>query len=216
MIIAFFTIFVPMKSIRNIIILLIVACCPIKLYAQTYIKFNAPFAILGIINTQMEFTISNHSSISYDITYSPWQSFAGKHLNYGITTGEYRYYLKTTTNGWYLSANTGMTIFDIHRPQFFENGRIFSRQNQYGKGFGVMTGLGIGWEHHLSDRWLIDICMAIDKIWSWYNRYENDGTIIMHPQGHEHYEKPDPLNGSVEVMPIKIGVSFGYKVFDPK
>lgn len=212
---AFFIIFVPVKRILKIIVLFIVAYIPLQLSAQTYIKINAPYAFFGIINMQAEFPISNHSSISYDVTYSPWKSYAGKHLNFGIAMGEYRYFFKKATNGWYLSANAGMAIFDMHRPQFFVNGRIFSRQNQYGKGFGVMTGLGVGWEHHLGDRWLIDMFVSLGKIWSWYNRYENDGTIIMHPQGHEHYDKPDPFNGSVEVMPIKLGVSIGYKVFDP-
>lgn len=204
-----------MKTILKIIVIAVVAFCPLQLSAQTYLKLNAPYAVVGIVNVQTEFVISNHSSIALDAYYSPWRSFKGKHLNYGIAMGEYRYFFKKATNGWYLSANAGMTIFDMHRPQFFVNGRIFSRQNQYGKGFGVMTGLGVGWEHHLGERWLVDVFVAFDKIWSWYNRYENDGTIVMHPQGHEHYEKPDPFNGSVEEMPIKGGISFGYRIFDP-
>ncbi|MBQ6581279.1 MAG: hypothetical protein IIX32_04720, partial [Alistipes sp.] len=58
--------------------------------------------------------------------------------------------------------------------------------------------------------------LTVDKIWSWYNRYESDGDIIMHPNGHEHHIKPDPFNGSVEVMPLKLGVSFGYRIFKSK
>ena len=33
--------------------------------------------------------------------------------------------------------------------------------------------------------------------------------------GHEHYVKPDPFNGSLEDIPIKFAVSFGYKIIDP-
>ena len=40
-------------------------------------------------------------------------------------------------------------------------------------------------------------------------------SINMHPQGHEHYLKPDPFNGSVEDMPVKGGISFGYRIFNP-
>jgi hypothetical protein len=38
----------------------------------------------------------------------------------------------------------------------------------------------------------------------------------MHPNGHEGYLKPDPFNGSVETMPIKFGVSFGYRIMKPR
>lgn len=78
-----------------------------------------------------------------------------------------------------------------------------------------MVGVGAGWEYHLSERWVMDVFIAFDKIWSWYNRYYRDGTIEMHPQGHEHYLKPDPFNGSVELMPVKGGISFGYKILKP-
>lgn len=205
-----------MKHILRLIFVATVLSLPGKLSAQAYVKLNAPYAVVGVINAQAEVVVSNHSSVAVDAVYSPWKSFKGKHLHFGIMMCEYRYYFKQATNGWYLSANAGMTAFDMHRPQYFVNGKIFSRQNEYGKGFGVMTGIGVGFEHHLSERWVMDIFVAFDRIWSWYNRYENDGTIEMHPQGHEHYLKPDPFNGSAEYMPVKGGISFGYKIFNPQ
>lgn len=204
-----------MKKILTLIVVAVVCCVPVQLSAQTYIKLNAPYTLVGILNTQAEFVISKHSSMAFDVTFSPWKSFKGKHLLFGIAQYEYRYYIKQATNGWYISANTGVNIFNMHRPQYFTNGKIFSRQNEYGKGFGVMAGVGVGWEHHLSERWIMDIFISFDRIWSWYNRYKNDGTIEMHPQGHEHYLKPDPFNGSVEDMPVKGGISFGYRIFNP-
>ena len=202
-----------MKNLLKIIITLIAVYTPIHISAQTYIKLNAPCALVGIINAQAEFVISQRSSVAFDFTYSPWKSLPRKHFEFGIALCEYRYYFKESTKGWYVSANAGMTGFDMYRPQFFKNNTIISRQDQYGKGFGVMTGIGVGWEHHLSKRWIMDIFISLDRIWSWYNRYNNDGTIIMNPQGHEHYPIPDPFNGSAEYMPIKGGISFGYKIF---
>jgi hypothetical protein len=38
----------------------------------------------------------------------------------------------------------------------------------------------------------------------------------MNPQGHEDYTHPDPFNGSSEIMPLKAGVSIGYKIFGGK
>ena len=211
----FFTTFALMKTIYKIILAFTLIYIPCHTSAQTYVKLNAAYACVGIINPQAEFVISNHSSIALDAVLSPWKSLRGKQFLFGIMMGEYRYYFKQATSGFYLSANAGMSIFNMYHPQFFVNNKFISRQNQYGKGLGVMVGVGAGWEYHLSERWVMDVFIAFDKIWSWYNRYHNDGTIEMHPQGHEHYLKPDPFNGSVELMPVKGGISFGYKILKP-
>lgn len=211
-----FTIFAPMKRVFKVIIVAMLIILPNFAMAQGYVKMNALYATFGVINPSVEFVMSPHSSVAFDVTFSPWRRWNGKHSQFGIMLGEYRYYFNEATSGWYVSANAGMTAFDLHRFQIFTDGKLISRQDQYGKGFGVAVGGGIGWAHHLSDRWLVDIFLTVDKIWSWYNRYESDGDIIMHPNGHEHHIKPDPFNGSVEVMPLKLGVSFGYRIFKSK
>ena len=203
------------KIIKSFKVALVIALAylPMQASAQGYIKLNAPYALVGIINAQSEFVVSPHSSVAFDFTFSPWMNVKGKHFQFGIAMSEYRYYFKESTHGWYASVNAGMMAFDINRPQFFKNNKFISLQSDYGKGFSVMTGLGVGWEYHLSERWIMDVFLSFDRIWSWYNRYRIDGTIEMHPQGHEHYEKPDPFNGSAEYMPIKGGISFGYRIF---
>ncbi len=208
-----------MKKIINLIkvaIVVAIASLPLESKAQTYIKLNAPYALVGIINTQAEFVISPHSSMAADITFSPWRRIKEKHFQFGIMMSEYRYYFKEATRGWYVSANAGMMAFDINRPQFFKGNKLVSLQSDYGKGFGIMTGIGVGWQYHLSERWIMDVFLTFDRTWSWYNRYHIDDTIIMDPQGHEHYLKPDPFNGSAEYMPIKGGISFGYRILNKK
>lgn len=205
-----------MKRVLKFIIVALFVALPNLVAAQGYLKMNALYATVGVINPSVEFVVSPHSSVVMDLTYSPWRSWNDKHTEFGIFLGEYRYYFRQATSGWYLSANTGMMLFDLHRPQFFVDGKIISRQEQYGKGFGVAVGGGVGWAHHLGERWMVDIYLSVDKTWSWYNRYNSDGTIIMNPQGHEHYKHPDPFNGSSEVMPLKVGISFGYKILKGK
>lgn len=211
-----FVIFTAMNRFAKLILVVLFIALPNFVSSQGYVKMNALYAPFGVINPSVEFAVSNHSSVAFDVTFSPWASWRGKHSQFGIVLGEYRYYFNQALSGLYLSANAGMVAFDIHRFQLFTNNAIISRQDQYGKGFGVAAGAGVGWTHHLSERWMMDLFISVDKIWSWYNRYENDGDIIMHPQGHEHYLKPDPFNGSVEVVPLKCGISFGYKIFKGK
>lgn len=210
-----FYIFAPMNRIVKIsILVLALFICP-KLSAQTYVKMNALYATVGVINPQLESVISPHSSLSLDITFSPWRRWNGNHSQFGIFMGEYRYYFREATCGWFVGANAAMIVFDLNRPQFWAGGRFISRQRDYGKGFSIAAGISAGWSRHISDRWLFDVAFAFDRVSSWYNRYEKDGDIIMHPQGHEHYVKPDPFNGSLEDIPIKFAVSFGYKIIDP-
>lgn len=213
---AFFSIFAAMKKVLKILFLAAMLFLPAMAGAQGYVKMNALYAPVGVMNPSIEFAVSKHSSVAFDATFSPWRSWNGKRSLFGIVLGEYRYYFKQATEGWYLSANGGMTFFNIHRVELFTNGHLISRQNDYGKGFSVAVGVGGGWAKHLGERWIMDIFLSVDKLWSWYNRYDGSGNINMHPNGHEGYLKPDPFNGSVETLPLKFGISFGYRILRPK
>ena len=192
---------------------------PVRGHAQngeTYIKLNALYALGGVINPSAEFVLSPHSAMAMDITYSPWRSIKGAHANFGIFSSEYRYYFKQSARGWYVSGNVGMMGFDISKPQLFKNKQLISiRTDRYHKGFGMMVGFGAGYQHVFAKRWVVDAFVAFDYMLTWYNGYTANGEINMHPYGHENYLYPDPFNASAEFMPAKIGVSIGYRLFDP-
>ena len=189
--------------------------------SQVYLKLNLPYACVGIINPQLEFIVGPHSSVVIDPTYSPWRSVDGKHLNFGILPNEYRFYIKREAKGFYFSVNAGMQLFDLTRPYLFNkvgNKRKFITWEQgFGRGFGVMVGLGIGYEHRFKERWVVDAFFAFDRMWSWYNDYNAQGEISMNPNHHKPpIHEPDPFNGSAEWLPSKIGLSIGYMIFDPQ
>lgn len=181
--------------------------------AQMFVKVNALYAVAGVINPQIEAVVAPHSTLSIDVTYSPWKRFAGKHAEFGIFQGEYRYYFRRAASGWYVSVNAGMAAFDVNKPQLFKQGFI-SFKSEYAKGFGIMVGGGGGYQHTFRERWVVDAFIAFDFLRSWYNGYSANGEIVMNPMGHEHYKHPDPFNGSADCLP-KIGVSLGYRFFDP-
>lgn len=83
---------------------------------QGYVKLNALYAALGVINPAVEFAITPKSSLQTDIVISPWKSINGKHMNFAIFMGEYRRYFKAHNDGWYLGANIGMMAFDMTKP----------------------------------------------------------------------------------------------------
>ena len=202
--------------------LLVVAMMVVPMVAksQIYAKLNALYAVVGIINPQLEFVVGPHSSISIDPMFSPyktikWGNRDDIHARFGIFQTEYRFYIKPEARGFYVSANVGMQAFDMTRPFFFNNGKIISFEPGFGRGWGMMAGLGIGYSHTFKERWVVDAFFAFNRMWSKYNDYKANGEVNLFPM-HSHETKyPDPYNGSAEWLPSKIGVSIGYKIFDP-
>ena len=188
--------------------------------SQIYAKLNALYAVGGVINPQLEFVVGPHSSVSIDPMFSPYKSISiGKykdiHALFGILQAEYRFYINREAKGFYVSANAGMQAFDMTRPYLFNNGKILTFEKGFGRGFGMMAGIGIGYSHHFKERWVVDAFFAFDRMWSWYNDYNADGAINLFPRHQREPKFPDPFNGSAEWLPSKIGVSIGYKIFDP-
>ena len=181
---------------------------------QGYVKLNALYAALGVINPAVEFAITPKSSLQTDIVISPWKSINGKHMNFAIFMGEYRRYFKAHNDGWYLGANIGMMAFDMTKP-FIKDWKL-QFENRYCKGYGMMLGLCVGYEYRFRERWLIDAYFG----WAWmdshYNGYSFEGETDMFPHRPEQPEFPDPFNGSSEWYPNKIGVSIGYRIFQPR
>ena len=208
------------KKIFAVIAAAVMVIVPTMSQAQIYDKLNALYAVAGVINPQLEFVVGPHSSISIDPMFSPyktikWGDRNDIHALFGIFQTEYRFYLKREARGFYVSANVGMQAFDMTRPYLFNNNNIISFEQGYGRGFGMMAGIGIGYSHTFKERWVVDAFFAFDRMWSWYNDYFANGEINLFPR-HQHEPKyPDPFNGSAEWLPSKIGVSIGYKIFDP-
>ena len=208
------------KKIFGALLAFAMMAVPMVSQAQIYAKLNALYAVVGIVNPQLEFVVGPHSSISIDPMISPyktikWGDRNDIHALFGIFQTEYRYYIKSEVKGLYVSANVGMQAFDMTRPYLFNNKKIISFEQGFGRGFGLMAGLGVGYSHHFKGRWVVDAFFAFDRMWSWYNDYLADGQINMYPRHQKEPKFPDPFNGSAEWLPSKIGVSIGYKIFDP-
>ena len=107
-----------------------------------------------------------------------------------------------------------MMAFDMSKP--YIEGWKLKFEDRYCKGYGMMIGLCAGYEYQFGERWLLDAYVG----WAWmdshYNGYSFDGEIDMNPHRPVQPKHPDPFNGSSEWYPNKIGVSIGYRIFQPK
>lgn len=181
----------------------------------TTLKLNAAYALVGVINPQVEFRLTPHSAFQTEFVYSPWQSiFDGHPMHFGILLNEYRYYLSPRTRGLYLGANFGMMAFRMSKPQLADD-RV-ALQNRYCKGYGFMGGVTVGYQWRLSRRCMLDLFVGFGYMHSNYNGYSLDGVVDMSPSRPEDKQpaSPDPFNSSAEWLPNKAGISIGILLFD--
>lgn len=206
-----------MKPILKTLLILFALSLPTqRLDAQIYAKLNGLYALVGVINPAVEFTVSPKSTFQTEIVFSPWKYVndhgVDKPMKFGILMTEYRRYFKQHNRGWYLGANMGMMGFKMSKPQFSDGWFL---ENRYSKGYGMMIGICGGFEYQFADRWLLDAYFGWSYMLSWYNGYSLDGTIDLYPHRPVQPKKPDPFNGSHEWLPNKIGVSIGFMIFNP-
>jgi hypothetical protein len=182
--------------------------------SETVLKLNAAYAVAGVINPQVEFRLSPHSSFQTEVVYSPWQSISGHPFHFGIFLNEYRYYISPKTKGLYVGANGGMMGFKMSKPMLVKGDIVF--QNRYCKGFGFMFGAVVGYEWRFARRWMLDAFVGFSFMHSYYNGYSMDGEIDMYPHRPEDRQPlhPDPFNMSAEWLPNKAGISIGFILFD--
>lgn len=186
-----------------------------ELRGTTTLKLNAAYALVGVINPQVEFRLTPHSAFQTEFVYSPWRSiFDGHPMHFGILLNEYRYYLSPRTRGLYVGANFGMMAFRMSKPQLAD-GRVVL-QNRYSKGYGFMGGVTVGYQWRLSRRCMLDLFVGFAYMHSNYNGYSMDGVVDMYPSRPEDKQpaSPDPFNSSAEWMPNKAGLSIGILLFD--
>ena len=137
--------------------------------AQTYVKLNGLYALVGVINPAVEFRLSPHSTFQSEFVCSPWKSIehngAHKPMIFGIFMNEYRRYFKRHNTGWYIGANAGMMAFKMSKPTFA--GGKLGLQDRYSKGYGLMFGVCGGYEYRFADRWLLDVYFGWAYMASW-------------------------------------------------
>ena len=219
-----FTIFVSFISITGMkATLRTFVAAALLLYAspaagQIYGKLNSIFALAGVINPQVEITLSDKMTFQAEIIFSPWKHISWKENDYPMlffmASNDIRWFFRAPADGWYVGCNYGAQGFNMTKPEIFNKNIQFA--DHWGKGWGINTGVMVGWQRSLGQRWLLDAYLSFGYQISWYNSYRFDSGIELYPQGHSPDVPPDPWNASAEWGPNKAGVSFGYLLFDPK
>ncbi|WP_374463987.1 DUF3575 domain-containing protein [Chryseobacterium sp.] len=176
-----------------------------------YIKGNALFAPIGILNLGLEKQISPKYTLQGDVFISPWKSFAGHELQIYSLSVEGRYYFKEAFKNWYLGVNIGAAAYNLQKWSYWNdksfenwNGEILINSNLYQKGFSVMLGVTAGYQFQLSERWNLDVYGTVGTSQGFYKGYDRTTG--------RRYDSAKEFNKSGEIIPYRGGVMISYKL----
>ena len=180
---------------------------------KIYVKANALFIPVGILNAGVEYQLKEKITVQADVFISPWKSFAGKKLQIYMMGFEGRYYFKEAFKHWYVGANISGARFILQKYNYWGNGilqytpesPIYDTKDLYQDGYAIIVGATLGYQFQLSERWNMDLYLGAGSAQSFYKgyhkylgiRYDNDGR---------------KWNKSGEFLPYRGGVMISYKL----
>ncbi|MDN5626982.1 MAG: DUF3575 domain-containing protein [Weeksellaceae bacterium] len=192
-----------------------------SLFAQkndTYIKANALFLPIGMINVAVEHGFTDHITGQAELFVSPWKSFAGHNALLGIASAEGRYYFDEAFKHWYVGASLGFSVFNLHKWNYWndnfyvhKDGTVtpYISSNLYEKGYSFILGGVGGYQFQVNDRWNIDVYLGVGTVQSFYKGYDKISGDRYDTEGDSMGRE---LNRSGEFLPFKGGVMISYKL----
>lgn len=176
-----------------------------------YVKANALFIPIGVLNAGLEYQVDKHYTLQGDVFISPWKSFAGHEFQYYSVSAEGRYYFKEAFNSWYIGANISTAVFNLQKWSYWTNDiainpndEVFIKSNLYQKGFSFLVGATVGYQFKLAENWNMDIYATIGTSQDFYKGYDRVSG--------RRYDVEKGFNKSGEFLPYRGGVMISYKL----
>lgn len=176
-----------------------------------YLKGNALFIPVGIVNAGLEYQLSKKYTLQGDVFVSPWKSFSGHELQYYSASVEGRYYFDEAFKHWYVGANVGVSSFVLQKWNYWKEGyhindrcEQFVKRNLYQKGYSVLVGVTLGYQFKLAEKWNMDIYGTLGTSQDFYKGYDRTSG--------KRYDTATDYNKSGEIMPYRGGVMISYQL----
>lgn len=180
---------------------------------KIYLKANALFLPIGILNAGVEYQLKEKITLQADVFISPWKSFAGKYAQVYMMGFESRYYFQEAFKHFYVGANVSGTRYIIQKYNYWSDAPYqytpesptYITSDLYQDGYSFMLGATAGYQFQLSDRWNMDLFLGIGTIQSFYKGYHKELGIRYDDDGRS-------WNKSGEFLPYRGGIMIGYKL----
>ena len=181
---------------------------------QLYVKANALFLPVGVLNAGLEYQVSNKMTVQADVFISPWKSFMGKYAQMYMLGFDGRYYFNEAFKHFYVGANISAARYKMQKYNYWNNdlslypkdAPSYINSDLYQDGFSYFLGATAGYQWQLSPKWNLDLYMSAGTVQSFYRGYHKTLGI--------HYDA-DPArkyNRSGEFLPYRGGLMISYKL----
>ena len=164
-------------------------------FAQTRIKGNAVYWLLGMPNVSAEVAVADHLTLSGELFYSPWKSVNGNPLLFLQFNPDVRWYPKGLFAGFYTGVYASVQDFKLSKWNYWN-------RNEYQDGWGYGFGATFGYQAILTDRWSLDTNAGGGWHYGRYRGfYKSTGEMYI------------DWNGSGEWLPYRLAVSVCYRLW---
>ncbi len=180
-----------------------------------YLKANALFLPVGMLNAGIEYQIAPQYTVQADLFVSPWKSFLGHYAQMYMLGADGRYYFDEAFSKWYVGANVTATRFIMQKwnywndmpYQFTENSPVYNTRDLYQDGFSFLVGAVGGYQHQINERLNLDFYLGIGYNASFYQGFHKHLNIRYDE------ETTRKWNRSGEWIPYRGGLMISYKLF---
>lgn len=180
---------------------------------KLYVKANALFLPIGILNTGLEYQISEKITLQGDLFISPWKSFAGKPAQVYMVGFDARYYFKEAFKHFYVGANISFARYKLQKYNYWKSGAfqfkpespIYDKADLYQNGSSLFLGAVVGYQFQLSEKWNMDLYLGAGNSQSFYHGYHKELGIRYDDDGRK-------WNKSGEWIPYRGGVMISYQL----
>ncbi len=180
---------------------------------KLYIKANAVFVPVGMLNAGLEYQLSPKITLQGDVFISPWKSFAGKYAQMYMGFLEGRYYFKEAFSKWYVGVNIGGSVFKMQKWNYWsdapykytETSPEYITSDLYQRGFSLMMGATVGYQFQIGENWNMDLFLGGGTSQGFYRGYHK---IL----GVRYDEDGRKWNKSGEWIPYRGGIMIAYKL----
>ena len=178
---------------------------------KIYVKANALFLPIGILNAGVEYQLKENITVQADVFISPWKSFMGKYAQVYMIGFDGRYYFNEAFKHWYVGANITAARYIFQRYSYWGNGfsqltpesPIYRTKDLYQDGFAFMLGVTAGYQFQLSNRLNMDLYVGAGNSQGFYKGYHKELGVRYDGTGWDR---------SGEWIPYRGGVMISYKL----
>ena len=180
---------------------------------KLYVKANALFLPIGMLNAGVEYQLNEKWTLQGDVFISPWKSFAGKYAQVYMIGFDGRYYFNEAFKHWYIGGNISFSRYIIQKYNYWNDNNyqytpespIYKTSDLYQDGFSFIFGASGGYQFVVNDKWNIDLYLGIGSSQDFYKGFHRDLGV--------RYDDPNrKWNRSGEWIPYRGGVMISYKI----